>query len=518
MMKTMKKKNNKKPFLKFINIFFTILMALLVFICCLALFSAVWYLKVFGDTGFESIMFTLLSDLHSTSSNIRNSFLQSALLQTIILSTVINILLFLPSKYQIVLTAFKKDIKLYPFGKISSKIAAFIVCIPLIYYPAGEVGMIDYIKTQGQKTTLYEDYYVDPNNVNITFPEKKQNLIYIFLESMETSFFSKAENGGLEHNAIPELYNLAKKNINFSDNGSVGGARVTSCATWTVAAMTAQSSGIPLCLPGTISRNSYSKYSKFLPGTTTLANILDKNGYDQALVVGSDANFGGRRGLYEQHGVKNICDYYTAKTDQIIAPNYKVWWGFEDDKLFKYSRKKLEQMSKADKPFALTLLTVDTHFVGGYTCKDCENKFPNKYENVYACSSKKVNEFVKWIKSQDFYKDTTIIISGDHLTMDNDYASNNFPVGYTRHIYNCFINSKTKAKNSVTKNRDFVTLDMFPTTLAAMGCTIEGDRLGLGTNLFSGKKTLVEQNGLEWLDGEIDKRSPYYMNNFLNKY
>ena len=36
---------------------------------------------------------------------------------------------------------------------------------------------------------------------------------------------------------------------------------------------------------------------------------------------------------------------------------------------------------------------------------------------------------------------------------------------------------------------------MFPTILASMGVIIEGDRLGLGTNLFSGTPTIMEENG-----------------------
>ena len=58
-------------------------------------------------------------------------------------------------------------------------------------------------------------------------------------------------------------------------------------------------------------------------------------------------------------------------------------------------------------------------------------------------------------------------------------------------------------------------MDMFPTTLAAIGCTIEGDRLGLGTNLFSEKPTLAEEKGLDYLNEQIAKRSVYYIENFL---
>ena len=50
---------------------------------------------------------------------------------------------------------------------------------------------------------------------------------------------------------------------------------------------------------------------------------------------------------------------------------------------------------------------------------------------------------------------------------------------------------------------------MFPTTLAAMGVTIEGDRLALGVNLFSDEQTLTEQYGRKGLDKELMKKSKF---------
>ena len=56
---------------------------------------------------------------------------------------------------------------------------------------------------------------------------------------------------------------------------------------------------------------------------------------------------------------------------------------------------------------------------------------------------------------------------------------------------------------------------MFPTTLAAMGVEIEGERLGLGTNLFSDRMTLAEQYGRETFESEIRKKSDFYNVQFL---
>ena len=57
-------------------------------------------------------------------------------------------------------------------------------------------------------------------------------------------------------------------------------------------------------------------------------------------------------------------------------------------------------------------------------------------------------------------------------------------------------------------------MDLFPTTLAAMGCTIPGDRLGLGTNLFADTPTLMEELGEETLEKEMTKYSRYYFDHF----
>ena len=56
----------------------------------------------------------------------------------------------------------------------------------------------------------------------------------------------------------------------------------------------------------------------------------------------------------------------------------------------------------------------------------------------------------------------------------------------------------------------FSTMDMYPTILAAMGAKIDGERLGLGTNLFSDKQTLMEEIGFEALNKEVQKTSDFY--------
>jgi phosphoglycerol transferase len=47
-----------------------------------------------------------------------------------------------------------------------------------------------------------------------------------------------------------------------------------------------------------------------------------------------------------------------------------------------------------------------------------------------------------------------------------------------------------------------------------MGVEIEGNRLGLGVNLYSKEKTLMEEYGYKKFDKEISYRSKYYLKTF----
>lgn len=64
-------------------------------------------------------------------------------------------------------------------------------------------------------------------------------------------------------------------------------------------------------------------------------------------------------------------------------------------------------------------------------------------------------------------------------------------------------------------NREFTTLDLYPTTLAALGVQIEGNKLGLGVNLYFGEQTLVKQYGKDYLDIELLKDSKLYRKKIL---
>ena len=477
----------------------------------LCFFSGRWFVNVYGRIGFDSILYTLLASLGGVQSGLIFQYLLQAALPTLLATGLTAWLLFHHPRHQKGKYASGAPKKKHAV-LISLLISAF-----LTLFAAFDVELVDYLIDISKDSRLYESQYRDPDTVNITFPEEKRNLIYIMLESMETTYLSKDLGGGLEENLIPELYDLAKENTNFSPNKDVGGFYTTSGTTWTIGAMVAQTAGIPLKTP-TEDVNQYgAEGEEFLPGVTSITNILHDAGYYQALMVGSDASFGGREPYFLQHGMDVVYDVYTARRDGIIPSDYFVWWGMEDLHLFEYAKQELTEIAAQDQPFAFTMLTVDTHHVGGYQCELCEESASGEtYDQSISCSSRQVAAFVEWIQQQDFYENTTIVIVGDHESMDNGYFERNVDEDYQRLIYNCFINSAAETTN--TKNRKFAAVDLFPTTLAAMGCTIEGDRLGLGVNLFSGLNTLTEKYGFDKFNDLLAQASDYYETNFYEDY
>ncbi len=387
---------------------------------------------------------------------------------------------------------------------------SFCVLLLSVSVFAFRMEVFSYVENSVTESDFIEEHYVDPNGVQLEFPEKKKNLIYIFLESMENTFTDPDSCETVAANYIPKLTALAKENVSFSHGASMGGAQSLEGTTWTAAAMVAQTSGVTVKVP--LAGGDYGEEEYYMPGITAIGDILEAEGYRQVLLLGSKGAFANRDAYFTDHGNYEMVDLVTLQQTGRLPADYYEWWGYEDEKLFAYAKEELTRLGSTGEPFNFTMLTADTHFPDGYVCRLCENTYEEQYGNVMVCSDNQLYAFLEWVRQQSFYENTTIVLSGDHLTMDPEFLAD-IDESYIRTNYNCFINAAVQPVQ--TQNRQFGTIDMFPTTLAAMGVTIPGERLGLGTNLFSGEKTLSETYGHTVLDAELQKNSNFYYEKFF---
>lgn len=501
--------SNKKKLI--FKILLTAVLAIIFFASSVIISVAVWYNATF-DITFNDLLYTMLSPIGGTGESTLSHIFGDCIPPVVALMIV----------FAVITALLWKDTPKRKIIRLICIILCPIFLISSVVYAIYAFKIPEYLSVSLVSSELYEREYVDPDSVEITDKDgNARNLIYIYLESMETTYASVEDGGEQEINYMPHLTDMAYSNVSFSDGEKLGGFRSVTGTGWTMGALMGTTSGVPFSLAvfGDNSHNSQGKDGSFANGLVTLGDILKEKGYVQEFLCGSDVTFGGRATYFTVHGDYELFDLYTAREEGYIAEDYKVWWGYEDEILFEIAKDEITELANGDQPFNFTMLTVDPHHNKGYVCNLCGNEYSNRTANVIKCQDQQVYNFIEWCKTQDFYKDTTIVIVGDHPRMDKQLIGEDLEI-YDRPMYNCIINSVAET-DSATTNRTFTSLDMFPTVLAAMGFEIEGERLGLGTNLFSAVPTLCEKNGVgkegyDWFDTEVQKRSDYYVDKFVN--
>ena len=490
---------------KIIRIVLIIIALILVLAAVFTILAERWAFSYWRTLQIDEIIYHLTAPLEGTGGNVINAFIAQCIVPTAAIMLLIT-----------VLTIYAQRYRWYNIFLLVEYLVAILVIVVGVRSAWMRLDIGTYLKNQNADSDFIETKYVDPDDVEITFPEQKRNLVYIFLESVEMTYADRESGGGFSENVIPELTELGLENECFAGSKSeLNGGYVVPGATFTMGGLFAQTSGLPLQvgLKATIfdghgSMNEMGTQDHFFPSITTIGDILEEQGYNQVFFIGSDAAFAGRDLYFKEHGDYKIKDLiYAEKKGWIRNSDLDNTWGMFDWRLFDHAKDELLSLAEKDEPFNLTLLTVDTHFEDGFPCEYCGREFgKNQYANVMACSSRQVTEFVEWIMEQDFYENTTIVLCGDHTTMDSDFCDD-VDRDYNRRVYTAYINSAVSPE-SANAYRTYTTLDNFPTTLAAMGVQIEGDRLGLGVNLFSLEPTLFEVYGQK-LMAELNKKSEF---------
>lgn len=358
-----------------------------------------------------------------------------------------------------------KEIKLYLiiFLFVSFFIVYFfknkhiiISAIILFSLPFVEFDVLNYFYYRHIPTNFYEENYVVPQIEQ----SQKNNLIVIYLEGFEDYFASE--------DISPALASLKKGNISFkgfhqlnSADTTINGQFASLCAT-----PFNQELG---------NLNDINSASKIL----CIPDLLKKNGYSTAYLKGADIKFAQSDILAKKHNFDVIKGFFELEEDASkITKDYKGnrFGGLKDRVLFEMVKKEILSLKQ---PFFMNITSLDTHtYPEIFYDQDCAKKFNTPLDAVN-CTGEIVVSFVDWLKKQSFWKNTTLVIIGDHKFGDEKFSKN--------HIINIFINSKKLPFNT---NKIFTTYDLAPTILEATGYNIE--KFGIGRSLFSENHTLFE--------------------------
>lgn len=252
--------------------------------------TAVWEARMWNNLTFDEIVNQLATSMEGTGAGMIRDYLRCCVAPGVLaLAAALCVVVF--------------GLRRRDWGKgfrVGAALSGAVTLGMLVYaFVMLDVG--GYLLASNQSSDYIQEHYVDPDQVQLTFPEKKKNLVYIWLESMESTFAEEDQGGAFPRCPIPELVALGEENLSFTgDRGGVNGGYVPVGTTWTAGALFAQTTGLPLKIP--IDANAMDTQKNFFPGITALGDILAENGYQQGFLIGSDATFGGRRNFFTQHG------------------------------------------------------------------------------------------------------------------------------------------------------------------------------------------------------------------------
>lgn len=396
----------------------------------------------------------------------------------------------------------KRFPKLGTLVSVASSVLPFLLLFAAFRYADNRYDIIDFLSANRHQTEIYSNgTYVAPESVKIKSTGERNNLIVVYLESVENSFFAESAGGATDRELMPELAELLKEetNVSFSHTEKYGGPQDFYGTGWSVASYVATLGGLPL---SSSIENDLVDLA-FMPGARMLTDVLADEGYIQEVVKGGQSRFAGVSELFATHGDVSMFDYPVIEKEYSPEEQAHCGWGIKDYVTLSVAKERIgkayAEAQAASTNFNVMIITLDLHTPNGYLCPECPSDVEGHYPTVISCQSKQIFAFTEWCKTQPWYEETTIALIGDHPSMARQHVGF-IPSDYTRTTFNCFIHSKATPVS--TKNRVFTRCDFYPTLLAAIGYSVEGDRLALGTNLFSDKPTRAEEMGLKTLDYE----------------
>lgn len=472
----------------------------------LAFFATLWVYRNFGTQTVGTIRFFLTGNpLGDTTPDQYVSIVSQVFVPTFLFAILVMVSGILPWQTIIHRGEQKHVITVKVTRRFFQALMAMVMALQ-VFYIGQVMPVIDTVRSFIEVSTFVDQNFVEANDKNLVFPKKPKNLIHIVMESMENSYYSKTEGGYLERSLMPDMAQLTKENVSFSESDKFGGPYQINGATNSIAGIFNMQTGMFMA-PVALSNNWNIPYAD-LPN---LGAILHKHGYENLYMLGGQKEFHQLGDYFTNYGKFNVLDLNTYRERGYVPKDYFVFWGVEDDKLYEYAKTELTRLGTGKNPFYLLLENADTHNNGGYVSpRMTETPSDKQYGNVIHYSQAETVKLVRWIQQQPWYKDTVILITGDHLSKDNTFFIG-WDKSYNRSIINIIINGvPPKPGAKITQNREYNPFDFFPTTVRALGITIKGNRLGLGTDLYSGQPTLLEKYGRKKINEESNKRSQYY--------
>lgn len=466
------------------------------FILILVVRTIGWIDHNFGDLTVEQILFHIQTN--------QGGFAQNPIDQTLLKSYVFSLagslVTFLALSALIYFLKLKKRFLSAPQSvRAILTVCALVLCVVMI---ERQIKFLGYLKTYYGED-IFSRVYVAPDPHNYNPPENAKNLVIVYVESMERTYFDPL----LFDTRIAELYHELP-------GVEVLGFKQAPGTHWSLAGMISSSCGLPLksFVGNNLDKNGW--HHQVLPGAICLGDILQDAGYTQSFFVGSDVRFGGMDKFYLTHGFELVIGREQWR-ERGLSPDLMTSWdaGPHDDTVLENALLHIKTQHQQNIRFNVNISLVDNHAPMGIHSPRCTDEERHMgHRGAILCSGRAVNRFVRGLEQAGVLKDTVLIVMGDHLLPSILIDGNRLPG--EREIY-----FKIHSPDPLPPARMGMThFDVPATVLEVLGLSIDsGQRFGLGSSVFRESQDLWDRLAQKVLSHEILNSSDLYWSLWLSK-
>ena len=291
--------------------------------------------------------------------------------------------------------------------------------------------------------TLHVQYPASKN-------DKPLNLVIIIEESLGAEFVGSL--GGLD--LTPNLDRYAEKGIWLNNLYATG--------TRSVRGLEAIVSGFT-----PTSARSVVKLGKSQKNFFTLAEGLDRQGYDSSFIYGGEAQFDNMRRFFVNNGFDHIIDEKDYE-----QPVFTGSWGVSDEDLFE--RAHAEFSRQHDGPFFSLVFTSSNHSPFQYPDDRIEqfDAEKNTVNNAVKYADYALGRFLDKARDSNYWENTVFLVVADHNS--RVYGAEVVPIDRF-HIPGLILGGTIKPAVIETVASQ---IDLAPTLLSLIGVTIEHPMIG----------------------------------------
>ena len=373
----------------------------------------------------------------------------------------------------------------------------------ILVYSMFYVNFFTFFQEQAVIGDFYtEGAYVDPRTVKVSGTGTK-NLLIIYCESIEDTF-GRAEIMG-EDLLAPLRPSIQTPDLRIDQMPG---------ADFTIGGIVASQCGIPLKSISILSGNLTGwALDRYLPGAVCLGDYLKNDGYHNVYYNGSSGVFSGLDKFFRSHGYQE----FMGKEDWIekkhVDPATMNTWAMYDSDMVDRSIERLDELMAEGKKFSFALSTMDTHEPGFLSPPCMDQGFPESWAGYVKCSLSQVERLLRHIRDKGWEDQFVILVMGDHETRMPEMDGVDL-----KHVRDRYVLCSLTRDAELIPVRSIIThFDLFPTLLAALGFSVEGDRLGFGYNVFS-ENVQPEKNYRDKLRKRVLSHSRFYESLWLPEY